>query len=228
VSATSTEPGTAPRTAPPQKNSDGNIVCLNRPNCTQVFFVYAGAHGMVEGMGPMTFLQKSGISDRNIVFLRDPHACFFDRGVSEEIPTLDAVLDWHNDYFAANPHITEVYAVGNSFGGWAALFFGYILGFRKVWSLAPGGPWGLELLKDLMDDSNNVTEYDLYYSCQEPVDEVFAKSLEGYPGVRLVHLEEHGHLMTTGLLESGELPKLFPPFRAARGAAEILPEDETG
>ena len=202
--------------APAKGKHDGNIACLTRPACSQLFFVYAGAQGMLEGMGPMTFLQKSGISDRNVAFIRDPHACFFDKGVSAEIPTLDALIDWHQAHIAAHPHVTEVYCVGNSFGGWAALFFGYMLAVKKVWALAPGGEWGRTLLMDLMDDSNGVTDYDIHYSHQLAEDKLFAESLRNYPGVRMIHNEEHGHLMIRGLLQNGDLPKLFPPFQAAK------------
>ena len=209
------EAETVSETTAPQAAHDGNIACLTRKNCAQLFFVYAGMHGMIEGMGPMTFLQKSGISDRNIAFVRDPHACFFDKGVSDAIPTLDALIDWHHGHIAANPHVTEVYCVGNSFGGWAALLFGYILAVKKVWALAPGGEWGRKLLVDLMDDANGVTEYDLHYSHQEPEDQRFAESLRNYPGIRLIRQEAHGHLMISGLLQSGALAQLFPPFRPA-------------
>lgn len=199
----------------PQGNHGGNIACLSRENCSQLFFVYAGGLGMMEGMGPMVFLQKSGISDRNIAFVRDPNTLYYHKGVSDEIPDLDAVLDWHHEHIAANPHVSEIYCLGNSFGGWSALFFGYMLGVKKVWSLAPAGVWGRKLLVDLMKDSNGVTEYDIYYSKLEAADERFAKALEGFPGVRLIHREEHGHLMIRGLLQSGELPKVLPPFQAA-------------
>jgi len=196
-------------------NHGGNIACLTRENCSQIFFVYAGGAGMVEGMGPMAFLQKSGISDRNFAFVRDPHLVYFDKGVSDEIADLDAVIDWHHAHLAANPHVTEVYCLGNSFGGWAALFFGYMLAAKKVWSLAPAGSWGLDLLKDLMDESNGVTQYDIYYSVDEPKDKRFAEALQNYPGVTLIRRDEHGHLMIRGLLKSGELPTLFPPFKTA-------------
>jgi len=199
-------------------NHDGNIACLTRKNCCQVFFVYAGARGMMEGMGPMAFLQKGGISDRNIVFVRDPNVNFFHDGVSAELPDLDSVLDWHRTYLAENPHITEVYAVGNSFGGWATMFFGYMLAMTKVWAMAPAGPWGRDLLVDLMDDSNDTTAYDIYYSKDIEADRAFAEAFTGFPDVNLVQIQEHGHLMINGLIKNGQLPTLFPPFRAAEGA----------
>ncbi|KKL19513.1 hypothetical protein LCGC14_2464700 [marine sediment metagenome] len=192
-----------------QPSHDGNIACLNRRNCSQVFFVYAGAQGMVEGMGPMAFLQQSGIADRNVAFIRDPHACFFDKGVSDDIPSIEALLDWHKAYLEDNPHITEIYCLGNSMGGFGALLFGYLLAARQVWSLAPGGEWGRQLLADLMVDGNGTTEYDIFYSRQVPEDQAFAESLRACPGVRLALREDHGHLMIRGLLQSGELPRLM-------------------
>lgn len=194
-------------------NHGGNIACLARPNCSQLFFVYAGGLGMVEGMGPMAFLQQSGISDRNVAFVRDPNTHYFSKGVSEELPDLDAVLDWHQSHLDANPHIDEVYCVGNSFGGWSALFFGYMLGVKKVWALAPAGTWGLKLLLDMMDEPNGVTEYDIFYSNEEDRDRRFAEALKDYPGVTLHLRDDHGHMMIRGLMQSGELPTLFPPLK---------------
>lgn len=198
-----------------RSNHGGNIACLTRANCCQMFFVYAGGLGMIEGMGPMTFLQQSGLADRNVAFVRDPETCFFENGVSDELPDLDSVLDWHGRHLADNPHVTEVYCLGNSFGGWSALFFGYMLAVKKVWALAPAGAWGCDLLVDLMKDANGVTDYDIYYSNNEAKDLKFARALEHTPGVNLIRKDEHGHMMIRGLLQSGELPRLLPPFRPA-------------
>lgn len=203
------------RSAPQGDDHGGNISRLTRKNCSQLFFVYGALMGKIEGMTPMSFLQKSGLFDRNVTFVRDPHSVYFDKGVSDQIPTLDAVLDWHKDHLAANPHVKEVYCLGNSFGGWAALFFGYMLGVDKVWALAPAGVWGRKLLVDLMAEGNGTTEYDIHYSGEIKKDRVFAESLDNYPGVRLVRKDEHGHLQMNGLLQSGELPRLLPPFKPA-------------
>lgn len=201
----------------PQGAHGGNIAVLTRPNCSQLFFIYAGGLGIYEGMGPMEFVQKSGIANRNLVFIRDPELHYFEKGVSEEIPNLDALIDWHLDHLAANPHIEEVYCLGNSFGGWAALLFGYVLGVKKVWAFAPGVVWGRKLLMDLMVEGNGVTEYDIYYSQQPKKDRRFAESLQGYPGVRLVHREEYGHLQINGLISAGEFQTILPEFKAAAG-----------
>lgn len=196
-------------------NHGGNIACLNRENCAQLFFVYAGGLGMVEGMGPMAFLQQSGISDRNVAFVRDPNTHYFSKGVSDELPDLDAVLDWHQSHIDANPHIDEVYCVGNSFGGWSAMFFGYMLGVKKVWALSPAGTWGLKVLRDLMDEPNGVTEYDVFYSETEARDKRFAEAVGEFSGVTLHQRNDHGHMMIRGMMQTGELTGLFPALKSA-------------
>ena len=200
-------------------NHDGNIAVLTRKNCRQMFFVYAGGLGMVEGMGPMDFLRKSGLSDRNVVFVRDPHTRYFQFGVSEELKNLDDVVEWHRAHIEAQTHVDEIYCVGNSFGGWAALLFGHLFAAKKVWALAPAGIWGRDLLVDLMAEHNGTTEYDLYYSPEIEKDRLFAEALEDIPGVNTTQNTDHGHLIIRGMLRTGELPQLFPPFRASEEAA---------
>jgi hypothetical protein len=193
----------------------GNISCLIREKCSQVFFVYAGGLGMIDGMGPTTFLQKSGLSNRNVAFLRDPKVKYFDEGISDEIVDLEGVIDWHAKFLAENPHITDVYCVGNSFGGWAALFFGYILAVKKVFAFAPAGHWGRDMLADLMKDSNGVTEYEIMYSTEIADDKRFAETYDGYPNVKLFVNNKYDHLLMRGLLLDNALPGILPPFKAA-------------
>lgn len=191
----------------------GNISCLIREKCSQVFFVYAGGLGMIDGMGPTTFLQKSGLSRRNVAFLRDPSVRYFEEGVSETINDLEGVLDWHQDFLDENPHITDVYCVGNSFGGWAAMFFGYMLGVKKVFAFAPAGHWGRDMLADLMQESNGVTEYEIHYPDDVVDDKRFAETFAGYPDTTLVVNNNYDHLLMRGLLMDNLLPDILPPFK---------------
>lgn len=201
-----------------EADTGGNIVSLERTNCSQLFFVFAGGLGHVEGMNQMTFLQRTNLLRRNVTFFRDPGTEFYQNGVSPDLPDPEAMMDWMQAHIDSLPHVDEVYCIGNSFGGWSALFFGYMLAVRKVFALAPAGSWGLELLKELMSDDNGVTEYDIYYSREQPKDKVFAESFEGYPRTRLFTRDEHGHQMLRGLLFSGEIHEILPEFREAAPA----------
>lgn len=203
-------------------DTGGNIVNLQRPDCSQLFFIYAGAAGRMEGLDPMAFLRRTGLMQRNVTLVRDTesvvtpegiHVSYYENGVSPDLPDLDSLIDWHKAYIESMPHVTEVYTLGNSFGGWSAMFFGYMLAVTKVFALAPAGPWGCDLLKDLMVDSNGVTDYDLYYSREQEADRIFAETFEGYPQTRLITRDEHGHQMLKGLLNSGELVEILPEYR---------------
>ena len=196
------------------KDTGGNIVTLVRPNCRQLFFVYAGGLGQVEGMNQMTFLQRSGLLRRNVTFLRDPETKFYSEGVSSEITDLEEVLDWHQAYIDSLPHVKEVYCLGNSFGGWSAMFFGYMLGVKKVFALAPAGRWGLEMLHELMLDPNGTTEYDIFYDPAVEDDRTFAETFNDCSGVSMFE-RAHGHLMLRGLLNTGELTQVLPEFKEA-------------
>ena len=205
-------------------DTGGNIVNLQREDCSQLFFVYAAALSRVmqDGMNQMTFLRRSGLMGRNVTFIRDPgtvivdggiQECYYEKGISPDLPDVDAVLDWQKAYIDSLPHVTEVYAVGNSYGGWSAMFFGYMLAMKKVFALAPGGPLGRRLLEQLLREDNGVTEFDIYYSREVEDDRTFAETFEGYPRTRLFTRDEAGHSMMRMLLESGEMSQIMPEFR---------------
>lgn len=206
----------------------GNIVTLERPDCAQLFIVYAAALSRImQGMNQMSFLRRSGLLRRNVIFIRDPetvvqgenvHSGYYEKGISPDLPDLDSVLDWQRAYIDSQSHVTEVYSLGNSFGGWSAMFFGYMLAVDKVYALAPAGLWGKELLRELMRDANGVTEYDIYYSREVEKDRDFAETFAGYPSTTLHTRDEYGHSMMRMMLDSGEIMEMIPPFRAAAPA----------
>lgn len=205
-------------------DTGGNIVTLQRQECSQLFFVYAGAKGFMEGLDPMAFMRHTGLMKRNVVLVRDVESVltpqgiqvsYFENGISPDLPNLEAVLDWQSAYVKSLPHVSEVYTIGNSFGGWSAMFFGYMLAVTRVFALAPAGVWGRDLLRDLMVDHNGVTQYDIYYSRDIAKDKDFAEAFDGYPNTQLIVRDEHGHQMLNGLLNSGELIDIVPEYRRA-------------
>ncbi len=207
-------------------DTGGNIVNLQRADCAQLFFVYAAALSQkwVAGMNQITFLRRSGLMGRNVTFIRDPETVvqgrtvqtrIYENGISPDLPDMDAVIDWQKEYAASLPHVKEVYAVGNSFGGWSALLFGYILGMNKVFALAPGGKWGLPLLKGLLAEDNGVTDFDIYYAPEVEDDRVFAETFDGFPRTRLIPCEGYGHNVMRKMLQTDELARLMPEFVSA-------------
>lgn len=210
----------------------GNIATLARPKCAQLFFVYTGFAGM-PGMPPMTFLAHSGLGRRNIVIIRDPYNVNFVRGVSPDIPDLDALLQWHRTYRNSLEGIRETYCLGNSAGGSAALMFGCALGVKRVFAFAPRlgtrprarrepGQIKVSALVDLLKTGNGVTQYDIFCSPASRGDRTFAEYFAECPGVSIHYIEAaqaargwKGHMIMQTMASTGRLAEIFPDFLPA-------------
>ena len=197
------------------RQHDGNIAWLVRPSCRQLFFVYSGAYGTLDGLGATDFLRRSSLGNRNVVLMRDPYQfARFEQGVSSEINSLEALLEWHLEFVESCDHVDEVYCTGNSIGGNSALLFGHKLSAKKVWAFAPADLPTLPVLLGLLNEPNGTTEYEIHYSRQQWFDQAFAEALDGLPGVELIRNEKHGHMMLRGLALDGDLPHIYAPYRS--------------
>jgi hypothetical protein len=132
-----------------------NIVAIKHEQCSQLFFLYSGLQRTIGGMRALGFLKKSGLEDRNVVMLIDPHKAGFRKGISDELQDMDDLVRWQREYRERQAHIKEVYCIGVSAGGYAAIYSGYHLKAQKVWSFAARSPapqyWGEDpevLLRD--------------------------------------------------------------------------------
>jgi hypothetical protein len=132
-----------------------NIVAIKHEECSQLFFLYSGLQRTIGGMRALGFLKKSGLENRNVVMLIDPHKAGFRRGISDELQTLDDLVGWQREYLERQSHIKDVYCIGVSAGGYAAIYSGYHLKAQSVWAFAARSPapeyWGQDpeaLLRD--------------------------------------------------------------------------------
>jgi hypothetical protein len=200
----------------------GNTVTRVSENCGQLFFVYAGPAGKY-GMLALPFLSESGLIDRNLVLLRDPHNADYMRGIGDGIDDIEALLNWHEACRSGMPHVSATYCVGNSMGGYAAFWFGHFLYARKAWafSLQPvGEAAALADLRALLSVGNGVTEFEICYSADDPADREAAEYMAACPGV-VLH-PYHGNVGKRGrhnvlltLAEAGELHQFFPAYEPA-------------
>lgn len=115
------------------------VMAYERPDCAQVFFMFAGLGEMLM-MNPIKFLQTTKLSNRNIVLFKDSHGANYEKGVSEEIVDFDGLVDFQREFVASRPHIRDVFIVGTSAGGAAALRCGHELNAEKVWSFGTRVP----------------------------------------------------------------------------------------
>ena len=69
------------------------VTFLKRPNCAQMFFIYPGRADVFrdQGMTFLSFMQSAGLGDRNLAMIADPYNENYARGISAEIPDLDAL-----------------------------------------------------------------------------------------------------------------------------------------
>lgn len=107
-----------------------------RPESPQLFFLFSGVWDPLT-IHALEFMRASGIGDRNIVLIKDPYPghCYR-RGLSVEYPSLDGIVAWQRQLLATTfPHAREVFCLGASAGGGAALFTACRLGARAAWVL---------------------------------------------------------------------------------------------
>jgi hypothetical protein len=195
-----------------------NIKVRVRKSCSQLFFVYTG-HGGRPGMHGLRFLREGRLADRNLALLRDSRHDDYMSGVGNGIDDLDSLLAWHEACRRSLDHVSSVYCIGNSMGGYAAVLFACMLKAKTAWafSLRPTtGMEAVENLRRLLDESDGgTTEYRLYYSLADEVDKRCAEILAPCHGVVLCPQEPQegyeSHAVMLALADSGRFGELFPP-----------------
>jgi hypothetical protein len=201
------------------------VVRLVRPQCSQLFFLYAGMDaylrgGKVSGMGLFEFLKASGLGDRNLTWVKDPYLDDYRRGIGRDVPDIAALGAWHREHVRSLEHIQDVYTLGYSSGAYGALYFGHLLRARKVWAFSPrtatpkGDAAAKALLLERMAKPNGVTEYEICFAADNKEDRSFGNVLAGCPGVTLRAYEGCGatHFLLNYLVEKDQLRSLFPAF----------------
>lgn len=191
----------------------GAVSTFRRRKCAQLFFVFPGARRAATGHNPL-YLLLHGLGNRNLAFIRDAGTDFFDNGISDELPTLDSVVEWQLDHITRLDGVQDVYCLGTSSGGYAAIMFGHVLGANEVFAIAPTGPKRVAILRDLLTDWNGITDYHIYYSPTVEMDRRFAETLAECPHV-ILHPSSHpmdNHMLMRQMANRGDLEAIFPPF----------------
>lgn len=201
------------------------VVQLTRAQCSQIFFLYGGmdAIGKVSGMGLFTFLQATGLGNRNLTWLRDPYLDNFRRGISPDVPDVPALEAWHRQYLEARPAVRDIYTLGTSSGAYGALLYGHLLQAKTVWAFSPrtvhphGDAAARAELRERLLTHNGVTTYEVCYAAGNKRDRVFVDTLADCPGVRIHAYRGYGstHFLLNHLADADKLRSLFPPYAAA-------------
>ena len=168
-----------------------------RSRSDQLFFLFQGYRPDLTQDKP-TFIRDSGLVERNFVVLRDRSRRRYQFGISDELPSIPAVVRWQREYAAGLLNVRRLFCLGTSYGGYAALVCGYLLGVETVWAFAPqtflyGSRSGFQDVAKLLSKSNGTTEYRVYYSEASRNDKVHAERIAQCPGVKLFPCPAGGH-----------------------------------
>jgi hypothetical protein len=194
--------------------------------------LYAGRAGKL-GLPAFEFIRATGLHDRNILMFRDVDGADYRRGLSPDVPTMAAFIDWQMTQRSKHfPHVTETYCVGTSAGAFAAIASGYFLRVRTVWAFGPPrccvatvhrDPDADEVsrrcwdLRELLSDGNNVTEYRIYYCEDYQPDREVAAELAGCPGVSLFPQPGSVHTVVNTMFALGRLEGIVGGFAPVVG-----------
>lgn len=167
----------------------------------------------------MAFFLKSGLGNRNVALIRDPYNENFNRGIDGGINSLKDLIAWHQQTLDAAIHIRDVYCIGPSSGGFAAMLFGHLLQADIVYAIGPRpAPNGFRQatwrLRKLLAEGNGVTRYRIIYSQANGLDRYHAEMFANCPGVELWPVDHYGdtHNLLTPMLDSGEFAALLPAY----------------
>lgn len=205
------------------------------PGARRLYFLFGGINARV-GMPQFEFYRSAQILEEHRIFLRDFSQSWYQRGLPGIASNVFEIADFLKsriDDLAPE----EVYFVGNSMGGFAAIMFAAMLGRGHAIAFAPQTTicpqtrltmgdfrWTRQLLptwaatvfgkhaydlEPLIRRSEGAIGVDVYYSNQERLDARHAELLKGLPSVRLHPHNVGGHMLVRHLRDTGMLAEIL-------------------
>jgi pimeloyl-ACP methyl ester carboxylesterase len=205
------------------------------PGSTKLYFLFGGLAAEM-AMPPFEFYSSARIIAENKIFLRDVSQAWYQNGLPGVGPDLYAVRDFIEQKIAElGPE--EVFFVGNSMGGYAAILFaaltgtGTALAFAPQTFVSPGkrlrhrdGRWPKPIAKMVLRTALKPHIWDLkasvaslgegaaveiFVSEDDPLDLLHARRLQGLASVRVHGCPVGGHNLVRQLRDEGKLPDIL-------------------
>jgi hypothetical protein len=212
---------------------EANVRIIRSPGATRTIVAFAGLGQLVGGMTPFNFMHSLAGIQANVVFVRDPRRTWYN-GPIADLGRSAGEIGGRIGALAAEAGGGELYLLGTSSGGFAALAFAAPLGAKRVLAFAPqttidttvlraiGETRWLNLLDrrrptDLLDVLPALEAAPPAGGCEiivgrrVPHDIVYANRLAHLAGVA-VHLVRGGHNTAMHLRERGALSKVLRAF----------------
>ena len=201
------------------------------PASNRLYFIFGGIAAEI-GMPPFEFYNASRILTENKIFLRDFTQSWYQNG----LPDLGRDVFELAEYLAqkirqVNP--VDVYFVGNSMGGFAAILFATLIGSGTAIAFAPQtyiSPiaklrhldlrWPKQIvttyfttlakrhvwdLKALLSANQNKAKIEIHVSTKDRLDLLHARRLRGVTRLTIHEYDVGGHALVRHLRDEGRL-----------------------
>ncbi|WP_226702105.1 alpha/beta fold hydrolase [Microbulbifer elongatus] len=206
------------------------------PDSDSLYIFFGGISAGIS-MPPFEFYNASKILTHNKVFFRDFRQAWYQSGMPGVGEDLRSVVSFMSKMIAdISP--SNVFLIGNSMGGYAAMMFSELLGTGSVVAFAPqtfiepqlrdshgDSRWSAQLTKvyrsvsakdfifDLrqlmMKKSRPGRNVSIYVSSDDRLDMAHAKYLDGVEGVFVHTISGGGHDVVKLLKQRGKLPEIM-------------------
>ena len=177
-------------------------------------------------MPPTLFLRLSGARRRNLAMFRSPGLNYYHGAIHPDWPDIETTIRKQCKIKADCVDATELYCMGTSMGGYAAMLFGHYLEADTVYAFGAqslinmdgvntddeGIPMAHRDLSELLSDWNGRTCYKMFYNEGFEPDRIAAERMADCPGVELIPMPGNTHNV---LKEPGRrkmLSDLLPPL----------------
>ena len=194
---------------------------------------FAGLAQLFGGMTPYNFMNSLKDVNVNVVFVRDPRRTWYN-GPIAGLGRRGSEIGARIRQLASEAGSGEIYLLGTSSGGFAALAFAEILRAKRVLTFSPqtsidpvylrsvGETRWLELLDrldradfidlvPLLEGSSVRARYDIIVGARVPLDVIYAERLAHLPSVA-VHRVDSRHNTAMHLRDKGLLEKVLSDF----------------
>lgn len=205
------------------------------PGSNRIYFIFGGIFSGM-GMMPFEFFKSSQILQENKVFFRDFSQSWYQNGLPGVGKNIYDIRDYINSKIAQlNP--SEVFFVGNSMGGYAAILFSTLVGSSQAIAFAPqtfispfkrwkhrDSRWTKQVLKTyrlsifkehywdlqlLLDKHPDSANIHIFVSQKHELDFVHANQLRPFNKVKIHEYDVGGHALVKYLRDAGKLPEIL-------------------
>jgi len=191
--------------------NDSNISYKNYGH--DVLIISFGGLALRMGMTMFEFDSALKKLDVDSLFLKDTKRIWYQKGISEEYPTVESVVELLKKYIV---NYKKVICIGNSAGAFASILFGTLLNVNQVIAFAPQtllkedfymNPWIDELrdmnrheifcndLKEHLYNTNYTTKIDLCVPILNPIDYAHSNHIKESKNINIIPFKTDNHNM---------------------------------